>query len=76
MDGWGVMSNATSSVSGSRPVVDLANATIAHRGWDAGIHAEQETYDKWPVWARLLIIVGLSALLWAGIISAAVALFG
>tara|TARA_R110001583_G_scaffold185242_3_gene345217 strand:- start:376 stop:549 length:174 start_codon:yes stop_codon:yes gene_type:complete len=57
-------------------VVDIANATIAHRGWDAGIHAEQESYDKWPVWARLLIIVGLSALLWAGIISAVVALFG
>ncbi|MEZ6002156.1 hypothetical protein [Hyphomonas sp.] len=57
-------------------MVDLANATIAHRGWDAGIHAEQETYDKWPVWIRLLIIVGLSALLWAGIISAAVTLFG
>lgn len=71
-----LMSNASSSVPGSRPVVDIANATIAHRGWDAGIQAEKETYDKWPVWARLLIIVGLSALLWAGIISSAVALFG
>lgn len=70
------MSNATSSVSGSRPVVDIANATIAHRSWEPGIHAEQEAYDKWPVWARLAIIVGLSALLWAGIISAVVALFG
>ena len=57
-------------------MVDIANAAIAHRGWDAGAHIDQEAYDKWPVWARLLIIVGLSALLWAGIISAAVALFG
>ena len=45
-------------------------------GADTGANAEQETYDKWPVWARLVIIVGLSALLWAGIISALVALFG
>lgn len=32
--------------------------------------------DKWPVWSRLVIIVGLSSLLWAGIISAAVGVFG
>ena len=70
------MSNASQSVSGSRPVVDIANAAIAHRGWDSGAKINQDAYDKWPVWARLLIIVGLSALLWAGIISAAVALFG
>ena len=57
-------------------MVDIANASIAHRTWDTGANAEQETYDKWPVWARLEIIVGLSALLWAGIISALVALFG
>lgn len=57
-------------------MVDLANATIARRGWEASVHADKEAYDKWPVWARLIIIVGLSALLWAGIISAAVALFG
>nr|WP_321510431.1 hypothetical protein [uncultured Hyphomonas sp.] len=57
-------------------MVDIANASIAHRTWDTGANAEQETCDKWPVWARLVIIVGLSALLWAGIISALVALFG
>lgn len=34
------------------------------------------TNGKWPVWARLVIIVGLSALLWAGIISGIMALFG
>lgn len=31
---------------------------------------------KWPVWVRLVTIVGLSAGLWGAIIWAAVALFG
>lgn len=57
-------------------MVDIANAAIAHRVWESGARADQEPYDKWPIWARLIIIVGLSAMLWAGIISAAVALFG
>lgn len=34
------------------------------------------TQEKWPVWARLAVIVGMSALLWAGIISGIMALFG
>jgi hypothetical protein len=37
---------------------------------------EGNRHDKWPVWARIVVIVGLSALLWAGIISGAMALFG
>jgi len=69
------MSNVSPSVTGSRPVVDIANAAIAHRVWESGSRVEQDAYDKWPIWARLVIIVGLSAMLWAGIISAAVALF-
>jgi hypothetical protein len=39
------------------------------------VRSDQDAYDKWPVWARLSVIVGLSALLWWGIISAAIALF-
>ncbi len=31
---------------------------------------------KWPVWLRLLTIIGLSAGLWAVIIWAAVSIFG
>lgn len=31
---------------------------------------------KWPVWVRLVTIIGLSAGLWGAIIWAAVALFG
>lgn len=31
---------------------------------------------KWPVWVRLLTIIGLSAGLWGAIIWVAVALFG
>ncbi len=30
--------------------------------------------EKWPVWLRLIIIIGLSAALWTGIISIAVTL--
>ena len=70
------MRNISPSVPGSRPVVDIANATVARRAWDRDVRAESETYDKWPVWARLVVIIGLSALLWAGIISAVIALFG
>ena len=56
-------------------MVDIANVAISHRGWDASVRSDQDAYDKWPVWARLSVIVGLSALLWWGIISAAIALF-
>ena len=31
---------------------------------------------KWPVWLRLVTIIGLSAGLWAAIIWAAVSIFG
>ncbi len=31
---------------------------------------------KWPVWLRLVTIIGLSAGLWCALIWAAVALFG
>lgn len=41
---------------------------------DAG-HFSGTTTRLWPVWARLVVIVGLSALLWAGIISGMMALF-
>ena len=34
------------------------------------------TEGKWPVWVRLVTIVGLSAGLWGAIIWAAVAVFG
>ena len=44
--------------------------------WLDDTSMDDDTYDKWPVWARLVILVGLSTLLWAGIISALVALFG
>ncbi len=53
----------------------IASATLPRA---ASFPARPAHYDdaKWPVWARLIIIVGLSTLLWAGIISAAAALFG
>lgn len=56
-------------------MVDIANATLSRGRWEADACTDQEPYEKWPVWARLVVIVGLSALLWGGIISAAIALF-
>ncbi|KJS37399.1 MAG: hypothetical protein VR74_08815 [Hyphomonas sp. BRH_c22] len=44
------------------------------RGDGAGYRGEVDS--KWPIWARLVVIVGMSALLWAGIISGVMALFG
>ena len=50
----------------------LLPAPLAQRRNTTG---DAASYEKWPVWARLVVIVGLSALLWGGIISAAIALF-
>ena len=47
----------------------------AHMRSEAG-YIDKGAPDKWPVWARLLIIVSLSALMWAGIIAGMVSLFG
>lgn len=35
-----------------------------------------QSEGKWPVWVRLVTIIGLSAGLWGAIIWAAVSLFG
>ena len=43
---------------------------------DLGQYDDVRSDEKWPVWARMLVIIGLSALLWTGIISAVVALIG
>ncbi|HPE47194.1 MAG TPA: hypothetical protein PLR76_02310 [Hyphomonas sp.] len=69
------MSNMSPSVPGNRPVVDVANASVSHRAWEIDARAEQDNYEKWPVWVRIVVIIGLSALLWAGIISGVTALF-
>lgn len=69
------MRNISPSVPGSRPVVDIANATLSRGRWESEACAEETQYEKWPVWARLITIVSLSALLWGGIISALIALF-
>jgi hypothetical protein len=37
---------------------------------------DEYTEGKWPVWLRLVTIIGLSAGLWAAIIWAAAAIFG
>ena len=40
------------------------------------VGGEIDGIEKWPVWLRLIIIVGLSASLWAGILSGISALLG
>ncbi len=41
-------------------------------------HALMDHYTegKWPIWLRLVTIIGLSAGLWAAIIWAAISIFG
>lgn len=43
---------------------------------DRDIGGEIEDIVKWPVWLRLVIIIGLSTAMWAGILSGISALFG
>jgi hypothetical protein len=38
-------------------------------------HLTDYSDEKWPVWLRLIVIIGLSAALWTGIISIAVTIF-
>jgi hypothetical protein len=40
------------------------------------VNLEDYSEGKWPVWVRLLTIIGLSAGLWAAIIWAVVSIFG
>ncbi len=69
------MRSISPSASGRRTLIDVVSAAIMPRSWELDSRIEPETYDKWPVWARLIIIVGLSGLLWAAIISGIMALF-
>tara|TARA_B100001540_G_scaffold296511_1_gene298280 strand:- start:196 stop:369 length:174 start_codon:yes stop_codon:yes gene_type:complete len=43
---------------------------------DRDIGGEIDDIEKWPVWLRLVIIISLSAALWAGILSGISALLG
>ena len=52
-----------------------AGAMQGYRRYQRPSSGNAETMDKWPVWARLLIIVGLSASLWALIILGVMAIF-
>jgi hypothetical protein len=40
------------------------------------LRIEEYNEGKWPVWVRLVTIIGLSTGLWAAIIWAAVSIFG
>ncbi len=51
-----------------------SNVRMSHRA-DYSL-MDEYTEDKWPVWLRLVTIIGLSTGLWAAIIWAAVSIFG
>ncbi|MEZ5998296.1 MAG: hypothetical protein R3B98_06345 [Hyphomonas sp.] len=57
-------------------MVDVANAAVSSRAWEQDARIGRSNDEKWPVWVRLVIIIGLSALLWAGIISGVIAVLG
>jgi len=53
-------------------VLERSDAFVNH---SKVVHKEPVT-EKWPIWIRLITIVGLSAGLWGALIWATVALFG
>ena len=69
-----IMEPTSSYVVRKTPMMHLTPDAQSIGGFDHAQPAGAETADKWPVWLRILTIVGLSALLWYGIISAIMAL--
>lgn len=49
-------------------MMKLATETGVIREYRQTTNADIEHFAKWPVWLRIMLIVGLSASLWAGII--------
>ncbi|MEQ3648286.1 hypothetical protein [Hyphomonas sp.] len=49
-------------------MIKLATETGVIRDYRNTSSADIENFAKWPVWLRIVLIVGLSASLWAGII--------
>ncbi|MEE2922137.1 hypothetical protein [Hyphomonas sp.] len=51
-------------------MMNLATETGVIRNFQDDTNADIENFGKWPVWLRIVLIVGLSSALWAGIILA------
>jgi len=49
-------------------MMHLAAEPTTVRTYESDGNADIENFGKWPVWLRIVLIVGLSASLWTGII--------
>ena len=70
-----LMGKVNSSLARNDSMMHLATAPGTVRSYSDEAQADVQHASKWPVWVRLLIIVTLSAGLWAGIIAGIAAIF-
>ena len=64
------MNEVNTALARTRPMMNLATETGVIRNFQDDTNADIENFGKWPVWLRIVLIVGLSSALWAGIILA------
>lgn len=69
-----LMNEVHSSLVRNRSVMNLATETGVIGSYQDDVGAETNGVGKWPVWLRILIIVGLSSGLWGLIIAGITAL--
>lgn len=62
------MNEVNPSLVRTQSMIKLATETGVIRDYRNTSSADIENFAKWPVWLRIVLIVGLSASLWAGII--------
>ena len=62
------MNEVNPSLVRTQSMMKLATETGVIREYRQTTNADIEDFAKWPVWLRIMLIVGLSASLWAGII--------
>lgn len=69
------MGKVNFSLTRNDSMMHLATEPGTVRTFSDDTHTNVQHAGKWPVWVRLLIIVTLSAALWAGIIAGIAAIF-
>tara|TARA_R100000365_G_C2721478_1_gene53887 strand:+ start:709 stop:918 length:210 start_codon:yes stop_codon:yes gene_type:complete len=62
------MREANLSLARNPSMMHLAAEPTTVRTYESDVNADIENFGKWPVWLRIVLIVGLSASLWTGII--------
>lgn len=63
-----LMNEVNPSLARTQSMMNLATETGVIREYRQTSNADIEDFAKWPVWLRIVLIVGLSASLWTGII--------